>query len=164
MIRVSSKIRSPLQAGQARMARSSSSIIIGPPCGWSREFALEECECASESFVETDLGYPPQTLLGQCRTEAAPSLLARLGGSVSGRHVEPAGPSQRATDLVDRGLDPRADVHAAGDLRTLERAEIGCRDVVEIDVVGRLLSVAVDHRGLSSEEPVTEDRHDAGLA
>src|SRR6266540_4575498 len=188
MIRVSSKIRSPLHAGQARMARSSSSIMASSPPALGQfvsplasnpfhrspgpaeepsllaALTLEEVQRPGQPVSKRDAGRPAETLLRQRGAQAASPLLTGLRGAVLRRHLEARRAGQRAMELVHRSLDPRTDVHAADDLGALESAEVGGRDVLDVDVVAGLLAVPVDDRRLPLQEALGEDGDDAGLA
>src|SRR5437867_7563375 len=160
MMRVSSNLRSPLHAGQTRMALSSSSITRSPPL----RIALEPGECPGQAVVEHRARRPSEDGLRPCGVEHAPPLLTLARGCVPGRRADPGELRQPPVQLVDRGLEARADVRDAGRRMTAERARDRVGHVLDEDVVARLVAVAVDETRLTGEQPMTEDRDDAGLA
>src|SRR5881628_2024341 len=160
MMRVSSNLRSPLHAGQTRMALSSSSITRSPPL----RIALEPGECPGQAVVEHRARRPSEDGLSPCGVEHAPPLLTLTRGCVPGRRANPGELREPPVQLVDRGLEARADVRDAGRRMTAERAGDRVGHVLDEDVVARLVAVAVDETRLAGEQPMTEDRDDAGLA
>src|SRR5262245_61392312 len=122
MIRVSSNTRSPLQAGQARMARSSSSIMDDA----LPMLSVEEVEGPAEAFGERHRRRPAELAPREVVVEAAPPLLAGARRAVLGGDCEPGAPHQDPVQLVHGGLDARADVDGGGDARALEGAKV-CR-------------------------------------
>src|SRR6058998_3653372 len=104
MMRVSSNLRSPLHAGQTRMALSSSSITRSPPF----HVALEPRERPGQAIVEGRARCPPQDGLGAGGVEHTPALLARARRRAPGRGADPGELCQPPVDLVDGGLETRA--------------------------------------------------------
>src|SRR5262245_49158430 len=81
-----------------------------------------------------------------------------LGGAID------AGQARQApVQLVDRRLGARADIRDAGRFE-LHPARDRVGNISDVDVVARLLPVAVDDARLAGEEPRREDGNDAGLA
>src|SRR5262244_3597734 len=105
MMRVSSNLRSPLHAGQTRMALSSSSITRSPPL----RVAFEPRERPGQAIVEGRARCPPQDRLGARRVEHASPLLAGTCRRTPGGGADSGQLRQAPVDLVDGGLDARAD-------------------------------------------------------
>src|SRR2546430_11552501 len=96
MMRVSSNLRSPLHAGQTRMALSSSSITRSPPL----RIALEPGECPGQAVVEHRARRPSEDGLRPCGVEHAPPLLTLTRG----RSEEHTSELQSQSNLVCRLL------------------------------------------------------------
>src|SRR3989442_7191815 len=160
MMRVSSNLRSPLHAGQTRMALSSSSITRSPPL----RVALEPGERPGQAVVEHRARRPSKDGLRPYGVEHAPPLLTLARGCVPGRRADPGELRQPPVQLVDGGLEARADVRDASRCMTAERARDRVGHVLDEDVVAGLVAVAVDETRLAREQPLAEDRGDGGLA
>src|SRR5207247_11204037 len=87
--------------------------------------------------------------------DAAPllALLCRPGTNLgtAARRLE-----EEARERAHVGLDAGADVEGPG-RGGLEREEVGARHVADVDVVARLLAVAVHRDRLGAEHPARED-------
>src|SRR5262245_29625550 len=156
MMRASSKMSSPLQAGQTRMALSSSSIIRSPPF----QVALEPGERPGQAVVERGARRPLQDGLGAAGVEHAASLLAGARRRASRCDTDARQLRQPAVELVDRGLAAGRDVGDAGRVVAGDGTNDRVGDVLDEDVVTRLLAVAIDETRLTGQEPVTEDGDD----
>src|SRR5437870_8209461 len=138
MMRASSKMSSPLQAGQTRMALSSSSIIRSPPF----RVALEPGERPGQAVVKRGSRRPSEDGLGAAGVEDAPSLFPGPPQRASRCDTDAGQLRQPAVELVDRGLTARRDVGDAGRVGAGDGANDGVGHVLDEDVVARLLAVA----------------------
>src|SRR5262245_8983973 len=150
MIRLFSKRRSPLHAGQTRMAFSSSSIT-GSSLGPSAELGPVRGGRALQAGVERDGWGPAEEDLRATGIEDALALLAGFGGAVPCGPPETERSRQVFVQSVHGRLDARGDVDGAACGGLLEPARDGVGDVPDEDVIARLLAIAVDHALLTAQ-------------
>src|SRR5258708_24592847 len=125
--------------------------------------ALEPLRRLGQPRLERDARFPPE-LRARCRrVDRAAPLLAGLARAVADGAGKAACLGQQPGQLVHGSLATRPDVERSADAR-FERVAVDARHVLDVQVVARLLAVAIDHRVLSSEHPLQEDGYTAGTA
>src|SRR5258706_1202771 len=94
--------------------------------------------------------------------KATAPLLAGFGRSMLRLDFAANGLTQMFVNSNDIGFDASADVNLT-DIRRIERCDIGRDHVADVNVITRLLAIAVDHRDLAVEQQGKKNRHDAGF-
>src|SRR5438874_11358082 len=114
-----------------------------------------------EAVLERLLGSPVELALGQRRVGHATADVTRPRLCVCRRAVDAGHSAANGVQLVDRRLDPGADVvDAAG---VADRGQHAANHVADVDEVAPLLAVAEDGRLLAGGESLEEDRDHASL-
>src|SRR5260370_9629406 len=122
----------------------------------------EVVDSQAQPLLELDARLPAELLLGPGVVEGDPVHIA-FAWWAEGR-LEPVLGEDR--ELAEKGVgrhrDAGADVEGAS-VASLERGEVGRRDVADMEHVARLVAVAVDGQRLAFEHPAGEDGDHASL-
>src|SRR5262249_4191741 len=128
------------------------------------ELLPEPLDGLRETLVECCARAPPEERLGAGRVEDTAPLLAGLRRGVLGGAIYAGQARQAPVQLVDRRLGACADIRDAGRVRERHPAGDRVGNIPDVDVVARLLPVAVDDARFAGEKSRREDGTDAGLA
>ena len=139
----------------APVTRDSEKLLLHP--------LPEPSDGLPQPVGKRNLGAPAQHSSGRCGIDDAAELLAGLARAVPLGHARAAQAHQVLEQRVDVCLAPGPEIQCPA-VVARERREVGPRHVAHVDIVARLLPVAVDHRLLSSEQFLGEDGDDAGFA